>query len=150
MKKSIFMTLFLMAFATHASAAVDVLGVCTGFKGYGHDVKSGSYNRQFYEDGFSQKSILLLQVTNDGKTSYKTAELRGEETVVDENPTYLLSQNPANGTLIIFVDGSAQSYTETYLFKLDKSGDGRGSVVYTQTRNGGSPAVRIMHGECKS
>ena len=63
---------------------------------------------------------------------------------------YLLSQNPANGTLIIFVDGSSQSYTETYLFKLHQSTGGKGSVVYTQTRNGGSPSVLIMHGECQT
>ena len=150
MKKIITAALLLMAFATQASAAVDVLGVCAGFKGYGHDVNAGSHKRQFYEDGFSQKSILLLQVIRDGKTSYKTAEMVNGETVVDENATYLLSQNPANGTLIIFVDGSAQSYTETYLFKFHQSTGEKGSVVYTQTRNGGSPSVRIMHGECQT
>ncbi len=85
----------LTAFATRTSAAVDVLGVCAGFKGFGHDVNAGSHKRQFYEDAFSQKLILLLQVIRDGKTSYKTAEMVNGETVVNENATYRLSQNPA-------------------------------------------------------
>lgn len=147
MKKILIVTVFLVTLASHASA--EILAVWTNFKGYGHDVKENATDLNFYEDSFSGKTIALLQLNDSGNISYRLAEtVNGEAPIVDENPTYLIAQNPANNTLIIFVDGSSQSYTETYLFDVPTTPSDSGSLVYTQTRNGGSPAVRIMHGDC--
>ena len=145
-------TIVLLFFATQAVCSQEIMTACTGFKGYGHDINSGGNEREFYSDGFSEKVIILWQTNSAGKIGYAVSE--GSEgpksQKFDPNPTYLIHSNPTSQTYMIFIDGSSQSYSETYLFKLGSNSSKNGEVVYTQARNGGSPAIRIMHGVCNS
>ena len=70
------------------------------------------------------------------------------------HPTYMLNHNPSNQTYLIFVDASPEGYVETYLFRLDgKNSNAKrnakiGEVVWTQSRNGGTPKVSMFRAGC--
>lgn len=107
----------------------------------------------FSKDGMSSLEIVLLYRNDAGKTSYNIAySIDGARTKIIKHPTYLLSHNPTNGTYLIFVDASAESFVETYLFRLDgKNTSGKlrvGEVVWTQSRNGGTPKVSMFRSPC--
>lgn len=69
-------------------------------------------------------------------------------------PTYMLNYNPSNQTYLLFVDSSAEGYVETYLFRLDGKNSNTkrnakiGEVVWTQSRNGGTPKVSMFRAPC--
>lgn len=69
-------------------------------------------------------------------------------------PTYMLNYNPSNQTYLVLVDASPEGYLETYLFRLDgKNSNAKGNakigeVVWTQSRNGGTPKTSMFRAPC--
>jgi len=141
------------------TASADFLAICGVSKGVAHYLAK-SPNKEFkpfVDDGFSNMTLFLKFETNAGKKEYRIGYDDGSGGKFITHPTYLLSYNPSNSTYLFFVDASVESFTETYLFRLDgqkNSGSSKypsiSEVVWTQTRNGGTPKVVMMRAFCGS
>ena len=109
----------------------------------------------FINDGMSSLVFALNYKNEEGKgvyyIDYKIGEGDWQRT---RHPTYMLNYNPSNETYLIMVDASPEGYVETYLFRLD--GENRrdnsdfkiGEVVWTQSRNGGTPKTSMFRAPC--
>lgn len=110
---------------------------------------------RFTDDGMSSLVFALNYKNEAGKgvyyIDYKIGEGDWQRT---RHPTYMLNYNPSNETYLITVDASSEGYVETYLFRLD--GENRkdnsdfkiGEVVWTQSRNGGTPKTSMFRAPC--
>ena len=110
---------------------------------------------RFTDDGMSSLVFALNYKNEAGKgvyyIDYKIGEGDWQRT---RHPTYMLNYNPSNETYLIMVDASSEGYVETYLFRLD--GENRkdnsdfkiGEVVWTQSRNGGTPKTSMFRAPC--
>lgn len=145
-------TLVLTIGASQVNAKI--LAVCGDLVGYTHYIDHNNFDPNFKEDAFSGRIIFLEQINSAGRISYRTGwKDEDSSPQVDNSPTYLLNHNPTNLTYHFLVDGSNESYTETYLFHLNfapQPSGPNGIVLLTQTRSGGSPAAKIFHGICRS
>ena len=113
------------------------------------------YFERFTDDGMSSLVFALNYKNEAGKgvyyIDYKIGEGDWQRT---RHPTYMLNYNPSNETYLITVDASSEGYVETYLFRLD--GENRkdnsdfkiGEVVWTQSRNGGTPKASMFRAPC--
>ena len=136
-------------------ASAEFLAICTNSKGVGHylDKNPGIAFKPFENDGFSGLQLFLNFDTKGGKQRYRIGYDDGSGPMWITHPTYLISHNPANRTYLLFVDAGLESYTETYLFRLDgqnkfKEDAKVAEVVWTQSRNGGTPKVVMMRSNC--
>jgi hypothetical protein len=145
-----FVAAVICSFASQASA--NVLAICDNLTGYSHHLDSNEIAPDFDKDGFEGRRIFLIENNNSGQLSYGIAwQDNGGEIQIDGSPTYLLNNNFSNRTFTFFVDGSRESFAELYIFQFSEPGGNasqRGSVVITQTRNGGLPKASIFHGSC--
>ena len=135
-----------------SQAVANVLAICENLIGYSHYMDSNVIAPNFDRDGFEGRRIFLVENNNAGQLNYGIAwQDNGGEIQIDNNPTYLLNNNISNRTFTFFVDGSRESFAEVYLFQFansEGSSASNGSVVITQTRNGGAPKASIFHGSC--
>ena len=132
------------------SADAKVITTCGESNGYGAYLSNGNLGPQgnFKKDGFSGSKI-VFEENQDADTG---------ETKVDvifynsgtpyraskDGGVYLMNHNPTNNTWMVLA--TAKTYLETYLFYLDNAG--RGEVVWTNSRSGGTPKAVIMRAKC--
>jgi len=109
----------------------------------------------FTNDGMSSLVFALNYKNEAGKGVYYIDYRIGEgDWQRTRHPTYMLNYNPSSETYLIMVDASSEGYVETYLFRLDGENrrDGSdvkiGEVVWTQSRNGGTPKTSMFRATC--
>ena len=123
---------------------------CGESKGVSIYLKNGVFGDLggFKDDGFGGSKIVLEAVEDpdsgntkvdviffNGNTPYRASEA---------GPVALINMNPVNGTWMILA--VAGTYIDTYLFSLDQNG--KGEVVWTNSRSGGTPKAVLMKAVC--
>lgn len=109
----------------------------------------------FTDDGMSSLLFALNYKNEAGRGNYYIDYKIGEgDWQRTRYPTYMLNYNPSNETYLVMVDASPEGYVETYLFRLDgdnpnaKGNAKIGEVVWTQSRNGGTPKASMFRAPC--
>jgi hypothetical protein len=140
------MTLLLVTPAANAK----VIAKCGASKGYAAYLRNGVLGPQgdFSQDGFSGSEIVLEanQNADSGKTEVDVIFYNAGTPyrASNEGNVYLINHNPTNNTWMILA--IAVTYMDTYLFYLDTGG--RGEVVWTNSRSGGTPKAVLMRAKC--
>ncbi len=133
----------------------EYLAYCLESKGQSKYLSENPTQEQFNNDGMSSLVFALNYKNEAGKGVYYIDYKIGEGDLQrTRHPTYMLNYNPSNETYLIMVDASSEGYVETYLFRLD--GENRkddsdlkiGEVVWTQSRNGGTPKASMFRAPC--
>ena len=131
-------------------AYADVITTCGESKGYGAYLRNGVLGPQgdFSKDGFGGSKIILEadQNSSSGETTVDIVFYNGGTAyrASKDGPVYLINHNPTNNTWLVL--GAARTYLDTYLFYLDNSG--KGEVVWTNSRSGGTPKAVLMRAKC--
>jgi len=102
----------------------------------------------FKDDGFSSSKIVLEAVEDpdSGNTKVDIIFFNRDTPyrASESGPVALINMNPTNGTWMILA--VAGTYIDTYLFSLDQNG--KGEVVWTNSRSGGTPKAVLMKAVC--
>ncbi len=152
MKKpwNLFAILCMLLFTLVGTANAKVIAQCGESKGYAAYLSNGVVGPQgdFSRDGFGGSKIVLEanQNANSGETTVDIVFYNAGTPyrASKDGPVYLINHNPTNNTWMILA--IASTYTDTYLFYLDASG--RGEVVWTNSRSGGTPKAVLMRAKC--
>ena len=143
-------TLSVFAVFLSSAANAEVIAKCGASKGYGAYLRNGVLGPQgdFVQDGFSASKIVLEanQDANTGKTDVDVIFYNSGTPyrASKEGNVYLINHNPTNNTWMVLAISA--TYIDTYLFYLDTLG--RGEVVWTNSRSGGTPKVTLMRAKC--
>ena len=139
----LFITLMVPAYAK-------VVTTCGESNGYGAYLRNGNLGPQgnFIKDGFRGSKIVLElnKNANTGKLKVDVIFYNAGSPyrASKEGRVFLINHNPRNNTWMILA--TARTYLDTYLFSLDKAG--RGEVVWTNSRSGGTPKAVLMRAKC--
>ena len=132
------------------SAHANVITTCGESNGYGAYLSNGNLGPQgnFVKDGFSGSKIIFEadQNADTGETKVDVIFYNSGTPyrASKEGKVYLMNHNPTNNTWMVLL--IAKTYLETYLFYLDNVG--RGEVVWTNSRSGGTPKATLMRAQC--
>ncbi len=138
------------ALANTSLAHAKVIAKCGESNGYAAYLSNGVLGPQgdFSQDGFSGSKIILeaRQNADSGKTEVDVIFYNGGTPyrASKDGPVYLMNHNPTNNTWMVLA--VANTYLDTYLFYLDNAG--RGEVVWTGSRSGGTPKAVLMRAKC--
>ena len=148
LKMSIIATSLILLLSSSVSART--ITTCGESSGFGAYLSNGNLGPQgnFSKDGFSGSKIVLESThsASSGKTSADVVFYNSGTPyrASKDGPVALVNHNPTNGTWLVLA--MANSYIDTYLFNLDSNG--RGEVVWTNSRSGGTPKVTLMRAKC--
>jgi len=132
------------------SAHAEVITTCGESNGYGAYLKNGNLGPQgnFEKDGFAGSKIVFEadQNADTGETNVDVIFYNSGTPyrASEDGKVYLMNHNPTNNTWMILA--TAKTYLDTYLFYLDNVG--RGEVVWTNSRSGGTPKAVLMRAKC--
>ena len=143
--------IFFAAFSFVASTAnAKVIAQCGASTGYVAYLRNGVLGSQgdFAQDRFTESKIVLeaQQNSSTGDTEVDVIFINAGTPyrASDDGPVYLVNHNPTNNTWMVLA--VANTYIDTYLFYLDDAG--RGEVVWTNARSGGTPKAVLMRAKC--
>ena len=147
---SVFALLCMLIFTSVNTVNAKVIAQCGESKGYAAYLSNGVVGSQgdFTKDGFGGSKIVLeaSQNADSGKTEVDIifSNAGTPYRASKDGPVYLINHNPTNNTWMILA--IANTYLDTYLFYLDNAG--RGEVVWTNSRSGGTPKAVLMRAKC--
>jgi len=136
--------------ALTVSAHAKVIATCGESNGYGAYLRNGNLGPQgnFKKDGFRGSKIVFEaeQDADSGKTKVDVIFYNSGQPyrASKDGQVYLMNHNPTNNTWMILA--ITKTYLDTYLFYLDNAG--RGEVVWTNSRSGGTPKAVLMRAKC--
>jgi len=136
--------------ALTVSAHAKVIATCGESNGYGAYLRNGNLGPQgnFKKDGFRGSKIVFEaeQDADSGKTKVDVTFYNSGQPyrASKDGQVYLMNHNPTNNTWMILA--ITKTYLDTYLFYLDNAG--RGEVVWTNSRSGGTPKAVLMRAKC--
>jgi hypothetical protein len=131
-------------------AHAKVITTCGESNGYGAYLRNGNLGPQgnFNKDGFKGSKIVFEanQNADTGKTKVDVIFYNSGKPyrASKDGGVYLMNHNPTNNTWMVLA--TAKTYLDTYLFYLDNAG--RGEVVWTNSRSGGTPKAVLMRAKC--
>ena len=143
-------SIFVLVLCLVSPVRAGVITTCGESSGYGAYLRNGNLGPQgnFVEDGFSGSKIVLeaSQDPDSGKTAVDVVFWNSGTPyrASEDGSVYLLNHNPTNNTWMVLA--IAATYLDTYLFYLDAGG--RGEVVWTNSRSGGTPKAVLMRARC--
>jgi len=148
--KSLFLLFVFSMLLVAGTARAKVITNCGASSGYVAYLKNGNLGPQgnFTKDGFRGSKIVLEAAQNPdtGKTIVDVIFFNSGKPyrASKDGKVFLMNYNPTNNTWMILA--TAKTYLDTYVFNLDKSG--QGEVVWTNSRSGGTPKVVLMRAKC--
>ena len=148
--KSGFLLIGAFVLANTSSVNAKAIAKCGESNGYAAYLRNGVLGSQgdFTQDGFRGSKIVLEAVQNadSGKTKVDVIFYNAGTPyrASKDGPVYLMNHNPTNNTWMVLA--VANTYLDTYLFYLDNAG--RGEVVWTNSRSGGTPKAVLMRAKC--
>ena len=132
------------------SAHANVITTCGESNGYGAYLSNGNLGPQgdFRKDGFKGSKI-VFEATHNADTGETKVDVVFYNSgtpyrASEDGAVYLMNHNPTNNTWMVLA--TAKTFLETYLFYLDNAG--RGEVVWTNSRSGGTPKAVLMRAKC--